>query len=369
MEKAQRRGLIEAPRVTLQRAVREASAAATNDSDFFARLSAAGLRVQQRIAPDGNVTGYSVALPGDRNAAQTPVWFSGARLAPDLSLPRMRERWQRQAVGSAAAPTGVWQVAEQKVRAAASQLGAGGLSQGAGDVAALGDLIVVAAVISQRVVRDQMRQAASEFERASRAPTARDLEGQARELYRESTQVLAQASASVGRSDTTAALGFLLALVTAVEASRRWHEAQQHRVQERAAGRAGRLLREAVEVTIGAGAAREYRPRSKSASARGRAGQRTASAAGQRLMVGVVQRAFPQHARTILEDPAWPALRERLMDFEQRGEDPGEVLAAVAGRRELGTADLMAEVLTWRMDGGGSGVRRRPLPSRRAHRR
>ncbi|WP_123440687.1 hypothetical protein [Streptomyces sp. PanSC9] len=187
--------------------------------------------MQQRIAPDGNVTGYSVALPGDRNGAQQPVWFSGSKLAPDLSLPRVRERWQ-QAPGTAAASAMAWRVAEEKVRAAAEQLGAGGLQQGAGDVAGLGDLIVVAAVLSPRLVRDQMRQAATEFERAGRAPAARDLEGQARELYRESTQALSRAAASAGRSDTTAALGLLLALVTAVEASRRWHEAQEHRVQE-----------------------------------------------------------------------------------------------------------------------------------------
>ncbi|WP_333763024.1 serine hydrolase [Streptomyces sp. IBSBF 2390] len=59
-----------------------------------------------------------------------------------------------------------------------------------------------------------------------------DRAGRARELYRESTQALSRAAASAGRSDTTAALVFLLALVTAVEASRRWHEAQEHRVQE-----------------------------------------------------------------------------------------------------------------------------------------
>ncbi|WP_344458342.1 relaxase/mobilization nuclease domain-containing protein, partial [Actinomadura kijaniata] len=88
-EKAERRGLDEPARETLQRAVREAAAVATSDTDFFARLSSSGVRVKQRIAPDGNVTGYSVAMPGDRDGEQTPVWFPGARLAPDLSLPRV----------------------------------------------------------------------------------------------------------------------------------------------------------------------------------------------------------------------------------------------------------------------------------------
>ncbi|MFC9164404.1 relaxase/mobilization nuclease domain-containing protein [Streptomyces fungicidicus] len=350
-EKAARRGLSESARETLQRAVREAAAAAVSDADFFERLAAAGLRVKQRIAPDGNVTGYSVALPGDRNREQKPVWFPGTRLAPDLSLPRVRERWNGPPVNPAAAPADVWRAAAEKVRAAAGQLGVGGLHQGAGDVAALGDLIVVAATVSPYLVRSQIRKAAYEFERASRAPAARKMEGQARELYRESTQVLSRSVSSVGRNDMVAALGFLLALVTAIEASRRWHQAQEHRVQAEAAGRAGRLLHEAVEVTVGVNAAREYRPRPKRAAARARTGRRAAPASGIRPMAGIVQEAVPEHAREILADPAWPALRARLAEVEKAGDDPGDVLATVAARRELSSADSVAEVLAWRLDG------------------
>lgn len=352
-EKAVRRGLREPVRETLQRTVREAAAASVSDADFFARLTAAGLRVKQRIAPDGNVTGYSVAQPGDRDGGQRPVWFPGARLAPDLSLPRVRERWQRPTRVSPVPAAEMWQEAERRVRAAADQLGAGGLREGAGDVAALGDLIVVAAVTSPRMVRDRIREAAYEFERASRAPGDRALEGQARELYRESTQLLTQSAAAAGRgSDTVAALGFLLALVTAIEASQRWHQAQEHRVQAEASGRAGRLLREAVEVTAGASAAREYRPRPKRATARPASGpRRTAPQTGERPMAGVVQRALPGHASAVLADSAWPALRTRLAAVEQAGEDPGDVLAAVAARRELTSAESVAEVLTWRLDG------------------
>ncbi|MGW6588393.1 relaxase/mobilization nuclease domain-containing protein [Streptomyces globisporus] len=351
LEKAERRGLDEAPRVTLQRTVREAAAAATSDADFFARLAASGLRVKQRIAPDQKVTGYSVAMPGDRNPEQTPIWFSGARLAPDLTLPRVRERWNTPVPSQRVAPEEMWRIAEGKVRAAAEQLGVGGLAQGAGDVAALGDLIVVAAVISPRLVRSQIRDAAYEFERAARAPGDRALEGQARGLYRESTRLLSQSTAAVGRSDTVAALGFMLALVTAIEASRRWHEAQEHRAQAQASGRAGRLLREAVEVTAGAAAAREYRPRPKRAGARTGGPRRTPAVPGGRPMAGVVQQALPRHATGVLADSAWPALRARLIEVEKTGEDPVEVLAAVAARRELTSADSVAEVLTWRLYG------------------
>ncbi|WP_367575224.1 relaxase/mobilization nuclease domain-containing protein [Streptomyces griseoaurantiacus] len=350
-EKAVRRGLPEPVRETLQRAVREAAAAAVSDGDFFGRLAAAGLRVKQRIAPDGNVTGYSAALPGDRDGRQRPVWFSGTRLAPDLSLPRVRERWSGPPVKTAAASADAWRAAAEKVRAAADQLGAGGLHQGAGDVAALGDLIVAAAVVSPHSVRSQMRKAAYEFERAARAPSARRMEGRARELYRESTQVLSHSMSAAGRNDTVAVLGFLLALVTAVEASRCWHQAQEHRVQAEAAGRAGRLLHEAVEVTVGVNAAREYTPRPERTAARKGTGPRAAAEPGIRPMAGVVEEVVPEHAREVLADLAWPALRSRLAVMEKAGDNPAEVLALVARRRELTSADSVAEVLTWRLDG------------------
>ncbi|MGW3253500.1 relaxase/mobilization nuclease domain-containing protein [Streptomyces fungicidicus] len=350
-EKAARRGLSEPVRETLQRTVRQAAAAAANEDDFFARLTAAGVRVNKRVAPDGNITGYSVAMPGDRDSGQRAVWFSGARLASDLSLPRVRERWTTPVSVLTVAPAEMWQEAERRVRAAADQLGAGGLHQGAGDVAALGDLIVIAAVISPRMVRDRLQDAAFEFERASRVPGDRALEGQARSLYRESTQLLSRSAAAAGRSDTVAALGFLLALVTGIEASRRWHEAQEHRAQAQASARAGRLLREAVEVTAGASAAREFRPRPKRTTTRPSGARRAPAVSGERPMAGVLQEAVPEHARAVLADPAWPALRTRLAAVEKAGDDPAEVLAAVAARRELGSADSVAEVLTWRLDG------------------
>ncbi|MEV6357987.1 relaxase/mobilization nuclease domain-containing protein [Streptomyces hydrogenans] len=351
LEKAERRGLSEAPRETLQRTVREAAATATSDADFFERLAASGVRVRQRVAPDGNLTGYSVALPGDRNPDQEPIYFSGARLAPDLSLPRVRERWSGTVPALRVSPAEAWQVAEQKVRAAAEALGAGGLRQGAGDVAALGDLIVVAAIVSPRLVRIQIRDAAREYERASRAPGDRALEGESRRLSRESAQALSQATAAVGRNDAVAVLGFLLALVQAVEAARRWHDAQEHRAQATASGRAGRLLREAAEVTVGVHAARGYRPRPKRGPVRPADGQRLAAAPSERPMAGVVQEAIPQLAQVVLADSAWPTLRDRLAEIAGGGEDPVDVLATVAGQRDLSSAESVAEVLTWRLDG------------------
>jgi len=93
-EKAARRGLDEAPRITLRRHVTTAAASA-NDQEFFARLGEAGVMVRTRfsVKNPGQVTGYSVAFPGDTARDGGPVWYGGGKLAPDLSWPKLRQRW------------------------------------------------------------------------------------------------------------------------------------------------------------------------------------------------------------------------------------------------------------------------------------
>ncbi|WP_275466276.1 relaxase/mobilization nuclease domain-containing protein [Streptomyces noursei] len=368
LEKASRRGLSEPVRDTLQRTVREAAASATGEADFFARLTNAGLRVQQRLASDGKVGGYCVALPGDRNRHQRPVWFGGSQLARDLSLPRVRERWtsMRRAAAAAAAPS--WSAAAQLVCQAAEHLGANGQRQGAGDVAALGDLVVRYAAAAPELVREQLQRAAAEYERAGRAPGARDLEGQARHLCREANEMLAAGTGGMERNATASTLAFLVALVTAIAAARRWHQAQECHVQARAAERAGHLLAEAVEVVSGSSAAR----RAPSRTPRSR-GAGSSSAGRARVMAAVVQKALPERAREVLADAAWPALRTRLATVEQRGHDPVAVLSAVARQRELRSAESIAEVLAWRLDGwartagrplvGGTAAARKSRPA------
>ncbi len=50
-------------------------------------------------------------------------------------------------------------------------------------------------------------------------------------------------------------------------------------------------------------------------------------------------------------DPAWPQVVRRLHDAEASGWDPVRLLATVAASRELGSAESIAEVLAWRIDG------------------
>lgn len=95
-EQAARNGLPEPPRVTLRRIVADAAAAATGEDDFLARIRGAGAltRVRNSTERPGEITGYAVALPAGQAGTSTPVWFSGGKLAPDLTLPKVRRRWE-----------------------------------------------------------------------------------------------------------------------------------------------------------------------------------------------------------------------------------------------------------------------------------
>lgn len=111
-EKARRRGLGEPPRVTLRRAVATAAAAASGEREFFARLDAEGIRVRKRFSArnPGEITGYAVALRADTSRSGGPVWYGGGKLAPDLTLPKLRHRW---APDTAASPAGPFTAAER----------------------------------------------------------------------------------------------------------------------------------------------------------------------------------------------------------------------------------------------------------------
>jgi hypothetical protein len=83
------------PRHHLQRLVRAAADRAGSEQDFLNRLRTSGLLVRPRTgtAQPGQLSGYAVALPDDRNAAGDTIWYGGARLAADLTLPTLRHRW------------------------------------------------------------------------------------------------------------------------------------------------------------------------------------------------------------------------------------------------------------------------------------
>jgi hypothetical protein len=79
----------------LRQRVRAAVVASTDEAEFFHRLADDGVTVKLRYSDINptEVTGYSVGLIADTDNAGQPIWFGGSKLAPDLSLPKLRTRW------------------------------------------------------------------------------------------------------------------------------------------------------------------------------------------------------------------------------------------------------------------------------------
>jgi hypothetical protein len=96
-----------------------------------------------RRAPSGDLLGYKLARPGDVTAAGEPVFYSGSKLAPDLSLPRLQQRWastpSARTLGGAGQGPQVSEVLEA-VAAARAALHAGG-EDGVGISSATADLL------------------------------------------------------------------------------------------------------------------------------------------------------------------------------------------------------------------------------------
>ena len=91
-EKAARQGRRPA-RVELVRAIRRAAITAHDVASFEAALQEGGYRIEIRRAPSGDPLGYKVARPADLTATGEPIFYSGSKLAADLSLPRLLRRW------------------------------------------------------------------------------------------------------------------------------------------------------------------------------------------------------------------------------------------------------------------------------------
>ncbi|PXY16510.1 relaxase/mobilization nuclease domain-containing protein [Prauserella muralis] len=134
--RAEREQRAEPARQTLARTVRAAATAARDEAEFVHRVRQAGLLIRPRWEQGGqrHATGYAVALTPA--AGERPIWYGGGKLAADLTLTSLRERWpqaspERDAdtlrawrpAGWRQLPTGT-QVSRTRLRAEAWQLAA-----------------------------------------------------------------------------------------------------------------------------------------------------------------------------------------------------------------------------------------------------
>ena len=94
-EQAARRGWGEMPRAALRREVCTAAAGAGTEQEFFTRLQQAGALVRLRYSTThpSEVTGYAVGLARHTAKDGGVIWYGGGKLAADLTLPKLRARW------------------------------------------------------------------------------------------------------------------------------------------------------------------------------------------------------------------------------------------------------------------------------------
>ncbi|MGW2404085.1 relaxase/mobilization nuclease domain-containing protein [Streptomyces sp. NPDC001739] len=350
--KAQRQGRAQTPREELRETVRRAVAGATSEGEFFDRLTSAGLLLRTRVAPSGDLLGYTVALPGDRNGKGEPIWFPGAKLAPDLSLPRIREHLttseEEVTLGPAEGTGATGQVGAvspavaRRNAAAAAWDAVPRLDEGddegaaAAQIAAAGEVLDALAKTSAAVTRQELRQAAWVFERASRSHV-RAQHQQARAL-RSAARDLIYGGPALGRGEDGAATAMVIdTLFFLVIAASRWHAEHQHAQQAAAARQAAEHLRAAYRAASATPimAMRE----------RGRRLPRTALT----RHAATVRQALPELAEGLLAETAWPALAATLAEAEAAGNDVAALLTRAARRRELDSAESVSDVLVWRL--------------------
>jgi len=252
-EKAARRGLDEAPRVTLRRQVATAAASANGEDEFFARLDQARILVRKRfsVKNPGQVTGYSVALPGDTAKDGGPVWYGGGKLAPDLTWPKLRQRWApgRATPGpdlTAGERNAIWEHATRTAADATTQIRnlAWTNPAAAADAAwATSDTLhVAAAMLGSRI----LARAADAYDRAARSPYGRipppsPVGNQLRQAAR-----LLSAFAYVTQDRSMAPIVLIVKLAALAEAVAELRQSQQHAAQATAALRAARHLHAAA---------------------------------------------------------------------------------------------------------------------------
>ncbi|MDG4856716.1 relaxase/mobilization nuclease domain-containing protein [Streptomyces sp. T-3] len=346
--KAERQGRECAARDELRDEVRRAVAGAASTQEFLDRLKNAGLLVRTRVLPSGDLQGYKVALPDDRNGDKEPVYYAGSTLAPDLSLPRIQERFDASATtpdnsGSDhsspmqwSAPATARRTTTHAAWTALLVVDRSDEGAAAAQIAATGEVLDALAKTSALHTRRELREAAWAFERASRSHTraefrhAQDLRQAARDLVR--------SGPALGRGEDGAGTAMVLdMLVFLAIAAAHWHAQRDHAQQAEAAHQAAEHLQAAYRQAAG-----------EPLTVLRERGRRIAPSL-RRHHATTVRAALPDLAETILAEPGWDALAATLGDAERAGHDPRTLLAEAAAHRELDTADAISDVLIWRL--------------------
>ncbi|MGW9137542.1 hypothetical protein [Streptomyces sp. NPDC055681] len=136
-------------------------------------------------------------------------------------------------------------------------------------------------------------------------------------------------------ADGAVVIDLLVAAIYLTVAAAQWHENRGHEQQAASAEQTLRHLRTAYDNAAQPTLAELTRraPHQKNAD----------------RYETAVRQALPEYADRILTDRAWPALTTVLARAESGGHRPVRVLAEAAAKRELGSTQSAAEVLSWRI--------------------
>lgn len=332
--KAERQGNSVTARHWLRERAYAVAAAVHTEADYFTGLQSLGIKVKTRLGSEsGDVIGYSLAVPGDTNNAGEPVWYGGSKLAPDLSINRLRERLPDQEVADrprfAADPAEPWQHTITAIQTAHIVLDSDDDAAAQAHLAAFGDTLYNIASATPGPHRAELRAAASAFNRASRSTTRAD--HQAAHALRQAAKELVFASNEPGGL----AIALLFATVHLARAAAKWHEQRGHEQQAAAADEAFRHLQAAYQ-QVAAPVLADLTRRAPRAETAHRFEQD-------------IRAALPDHADRIMADPSWPALTTTLARADTEGHNASRLLADVGTQRELDSAEHPAEVLNWQI--------------------
>ncbi|MGW4905044.1 mobilization protein [Streptomyces sp. NPDC004270] len=347
-EKAKRIGRTKAAREELRHLVRTALARAEDLEEFFNLLADAGLQVETRTLPSGDLQGYKVALPGDTNDDGEPVFYSGSSLATDLSLPQIQQRLPAVEVSAAeTSPAGSrpnpWHQA-----AVATERIPHHIDQSPADVTrahlvAFGEVLNALPHYAPAHLKAELHRAALAFEHA--AHTRARVDHQHARALRGAIKAMSHHPAPADGTGLAMLLDAAILVVTAVQR----HNALHYQNRQVAAARQALVhLRAAYDQT---------------------ALELLATVAARKPPANTVSRyaqhvrdAVPAYAEQILAEPAWDALAATLAAVEAAGHDPSKLLHHAAVRRSLEDATSPARTLTCRIQRLGD----RHVPSTQA---
>ncbi|MCF3143512.1 relaxase/mobilization nuclease domain-containing protein [Streptomyces platensis] len=346
MHKSQRLGWEQTSREWLQDRIRSAIPHASSAEELLAYLEADGIAVKPRRGPSGDLLGYAVGRPGDLNKDGEQIFHPGGKIAPDLTLPKLKARLETTApeehpTARRDRPTTPWHRATDALDTLHTDVANGTHAQAR--ITALGELIEATAQKAPVHLWVELRAASKAFARAQRSQIR--AENQAAHTLRQAARDIAHNA--VG-PDGSALATLLAALVWATIVAARWHESKDHAHQAEAARETLHHLQAAADSSLS----------QVFAELEGRQPRKQTLI----LLANDVRAATPDHADCILTDPVWPALATVLADAEAGGHKPHQLLKEAVAQRELATARQPARVLITRIQ----HTSRNPVPNPRA---